>query len=290
MRRPDWVDHELYPFADCWAQIAGAQIHYVDEGSGTPILMVHGNPTWSFLYRDIIRGLREDFRCVAVDLPGFGLSDAPASFGFHAAEHAHVLAELIGQLDLDGYVLMAQDWGGPIGLAASGRSPERVAGLVLGNTWAWSMGRRIPAHLWAQSIGGIPGRFVVEQLNAFVRVGMRLGAHRNRPSGRVMEHYERPFPTAASRRPTWVFAREVTGASDFLEDEAHAALRTLADRPALLPWGDKDPVFSSADRDRLAGELQHATVHPLSGAGHFIQEDAPQEISDAVRAWWGRVA
>ena len=286
MQRPDWVDDELYPFADRWVRARGTNVHYVDEGEGTPILMVHGNPTWSFLYREIIRELRDDFRCVAIDLPGFGLTKPTRGFGFHAAEHARVLAAFIGRLDLRDYILMGQDWGGPIGLAASGRDPDRVAGLVLGNTWAWSMGRRPPAHLWAQGIGGIPGRFVVEHLNAFVQVAMRLGTARNRPTGRVMEHYERPFPTAASRRPTWKFAREITGASTFLEEEAHATLRVLRDRPALLPWGDRDPVFSAGDRDRLASELERAEVHPLRGAGHFIQEDAPGEIAAAIRRWW----
>ena len=290
MLRPAWVDDELYPFEDRWVRARGIDVHYVDEGEGTPILMVHGNPTWSFLYREIIAELRDDFRCIALDLPGFGLTKAPRSFGFHAAEHARVLAAFIARLDLRDYLLFGQDWGGPIGLAASGRDPDRVAGLILGNTWAWSMSARPPAHLWAQSIGGIPGRYVVEHLNAFVRVAMRFGAARNRPSGRVMEHYERPFPTAASRKPTWMFAREVTGAGSFLEDEAHAALRALSDRPALLPWGDRDPVFSAGDRDRLAAELDDATVHPLEGAGHFIQEDAPGEIAAAIREWWAHTA
>ena len=286
MHRPDWVDDELYPFADHWAHVAGAAIHYVDEGEGTPILMLHGNPTWSFLYRDVIQALKDDFRCVAIDLPGFGLSDAPEGFGFRAAEHAEVVAALVAELDLRDYVLLGQDWGGPIGLAAAGRAPERVAGLVLGNTWAWSMGRRPPAHVWSLGIGGIPGRYVVEHLNAFVELAMRLGARRRRPSGRVMDHYTRPFPTAASRRPTWMFAREITGAGDFLEREAHAALRALADRPALLPWGDRDPVFSTGDRDRLAVELPRAVIHPLRGAGHFIQEDAPDELAAAILEWW----
>lgn len=281
--RPDWVDPELYPFTDHWAEVGGAGVHYIDEGSGRAILMVHGNPTWSFLYRNIVSELRDSFRCVAVDLPGFGLSTAPPGYGFRAAEHAAILAQLIGQLDLRDYILMGQDWGGPLGLAAAGRAPERVSGLVLGNTWAWSMAGRMAAHVWALSIGGVPGRFVVEQLNAFVRVAMRGGAARNRPSGRVMEHYERPFPTAASRKPTWMFAREVTGASSFLEHEVEPALRALRDRPALLPWGDKDPVFSESDRDRLAAQLDDVHVHPLSGAGHFIQEDAPSEIAAATR-------
>ncbi|MDP9386295.1 MAG: alpha/beta hydrolase, partial [Actinomycetota bacterium] len=109
-------------------------------------------------------------------------------------------------------------------------------------------------------------------------------------AGAILDHYRRPFPTARSRRPTWMLAREVTGASDFLEQEAATALRALRDRPALLPWGDRDPVFSSADRDRLAAGLPRAVVHPLRGAGHFIQEDAPQEIAGAVQEWWAGAA
>ena len=287
-RRPGWVSDDLYPFEDRWEEIAGATMHYVDEGAGRPILMVHGNPTWSFLYRDVIRGLSDEFRCIAVDLPGFGLSTAPAGFTFHPQEHATVLARLIERLDLRDYVLMGQDWGGPIGLAAAGRSPDRVGGLVLGNTWAWSLSGLAPAHVWSLAIGGPAGRRVVEQLNAFVRVAMRFGAHEGRPAGRVMEHYERPFPTPESRRPTWIFARAVTGASTWLEHEVEPALRALSDRPALLPWGTRDPVFPLAMRDRLAAELTAATTRDLQGAGHFIQEDAPGEIALAVRAAFPR--
>ena len=285
--RPAWVDDDLYPFADHWAELpSGAVVHHTDEGEGTPLLMVHGNPTWSFLYRGIIARLREQFRCIAIDLPGFGLSPAPAGFGFRAAEHAAVVADLIEHLGLEDYVLMGQDWGGPIGLAAAGRAPERVGGLVLGNTFAWSMARRPAAHVWALAIGGVPGRYVVEQLNAFVEVAMRFGARRNPPKGAALAHYEMPFPTPASRRPTWVFAREVTGASDFLDREVAPALAALRDRPALLPWGDADPVLGNADRDRMAAALPHAQVHVLEGAGHFIQEDAPEEIAAAIGAWW----
>ena len=285
-RRPDWIDDGLYPFESRWADAGGARIHHVDEGAGRPVLMVHGNPTWSFLYRDVIRALAgPEFRCIALDLPGFGLSEPPAGYGFRAAEHAAVLAAFVEALDLRDYVLMGQDWGGPVGLAAAGRDPERVAGLVLGNTWAWSMARFPPAYVWSQSIGGIPGRFVVAHLNAFVRVAMRLGVRRGALSPRVMRHYERPFPTAASREPTWRFAREVTGASEFLEREAATALAALRDRPALLPWGDRDPVFPSGARDRLAGMLDRPEVRVLRGAGHFIQEDAPEEIAAAIRGW-----
>src|ERR1041385_4365712 len=129
--RPAWVPGDLYPFEDRYAEIDGARVHYVDEGSGPPLLLLHGNPTWSFLYRDVIKVLSESFRCIAVDYPGFGLSSAPASYGFTPAEHARAVERLILELDLTGITMMVQDWGGPIGFAAATRQPIRFARFVI---------------------------------------------------------------------------------------------------------------------------------------------------------------
>src|SRR5689334_7402118 len=135
--RPAWVPTHLYPFEDRYADAAGCRVHYVDEGTGPPLLMLHGNPTWSFLYRDVILGLRERFRCIAVDHPGFGLSAPRPGYRFTPAEHAEVLEALVRQLDLTDVTMMVQDWGGPIGFAVAGRRPDRFARFVIGNTWAW---------------------------------------------------------------------------------------------------------------------------------------------------------
>jgi haloalkane dehalogenase len=244
--------------------------------------MLHGNPTWSFLYRNVIRALGPGWRCVAPDLPGFGLSEAPAGYGFTPEEHVEVVAALIAQLDLRDYVVFGQDWGGPIGLAAAGRDPDRVAGLVLGNTWAWSLRGNPAAHVWSLALGGPLGRLGAERLNTFARGALRLRRRPLTPGER--EHYLRPFPTPAARRPTWTFARHVT--SPLLAREVEPALERLGDRPALLVWGERDPVFRLRDRDRLARALPHAISETLAGAGHFIQDDAPEEIAAAIARWW----
>src|SRR4051812_28438464 len=123
--RPAWVPDRLFPFESRFADVAGARVHYVDEGEGPVLLLVHGNPTWSFLYRDVIRGLRDRFRCIAVDLPGFGLSrPVPPPYSFTPVEHAAVLEQLVVHLDLREATLMVQDWGGPIGMAVATRMPE----------------------------------------------------------------------------------------------------------------------------------------------------------------------
>jgi haloalkane dehalogenase len=133
--RPTWVDDELFPFESRFVAIDGHTVHYVDEGSGPTLLFLHGNPTWSFVYRDAIRSLRDEFRCVAVDYPGFGLSSPSAGYRYLPEEHAQVIAAFIDTLDLSGITLVAHDWGGPIGLAAVEQQPTAFDRLVLANTW-----------------------------------------------------------------------------------------------------------------------------------------------------------
>ncbi len=130
-------DPALYPFESCWFDSSGGRMHYLDEGSGPPLLLCHGNPTWSFLYRHIVSELRDRFRCIAVDYLGFGLSDRPEGYGYTIEEHVRTVGELVDHLGLDGYVLVAQDWGGPIGTGVSVDRAERVSGVTLGNTWFW---------------------------------------------------------------------------------------------------------------------------------------------------------
>src|SRR5262245_51522189 len=134
---------ELFPFTSRWFDSPVGRVHYIDEGSGRPILFLHGNPTWSFLYRDIVRRLRDRYRCIAIDYPGFGLSDRPDGYRYTPEEHTRVVAGLTAHLDLRDLIVMGQDWGGPIGIATALASPDRVTGLVFGNTWFWPTDRLI---------------------------------------------------------------------------------------------------------------------------------------------------
>ena len=273
MERPAWVDSELYPFAD--SRLDG--IHYVDEGDGPPLLMLHGNPTWSFTWRGVIAGLRDRYRCIAPDLPGFGLSSAPAGYGFTAAEHARAIERLVVELDLRDATLMVQDWGGPIGFAVAGRQPDRFSSYVIGNTWAWSMKGNRAARVFSGFLGGPIGRYLILKRNFFVdRIIPR--ATRSDLSERVMDMYRGPFPTPESRRPVAVFPKEIIAASAWLEEVE----RNIPKRPALIVWPTHDQAFRSAERERWEAMLpDHRTVL-LEGARHYIGEDAPREIADAV--------
>ncbi len=283
--RPSWVPEALYPFEDHYAEIDGARVHYVDEGEGPPLLLLHGNPTWSFLYREVIGGLRDRFRCVAPDHPGFGLSTAPPGYGFTAREHAAVLERLVLELDLRDVTMMVQDWGGPIGFAVATRHPDRFARFVIGNTWAWPKsdpGTQVFSRLLAGPLGG----YMIRNRNAFVERILPSNVKRRKLAPEVMDAYRGPFPDPESRRPVHVFPREILAARPLLA-EVERGLAALSDRPALVVWPTKDVAFRKPELRRWQQIFpDHRTV-TLEGAGHYIQEDAPEEIVAAIRDWAG---
>lgn len=283
--RPAWVPEDLYPFRSRFLEAGGARVHYIDEGAGPVLLLLHGNPTWSFLYRDIVRALSAEFRCLAPDYPGFGLSRARRGYGFTPAEHAVVIERFVLALGLSDVTLMVQDWGGPIGLGVAARHPARFKGLVIGNTWAWPV-RGDPHFEWFSRLAGGPvGRALILNFNAFVNLLVPLGVRRARLPPEVMAAYRGPFADRAARRATHVFPREITGSRDFLA-EVERGLARLGDLPALILWGDRDFAFREKERRRFEAAFPRHRTRILEGAGHFIQEDAGQEIAEAIRGWW----
>jgi haloalkane dehalogenase len=287
--RPAWVDSALYPFTDRFVEVDGCRVHYVDEGSGPPLLFLHGNPTWSFLYRNLIQSLKGSFRCIALDYPGFGLSTARAGYDFRVASHAEVVEKFIEALDLRGLTMMVQDWGGAIGLTAAARHPERLRALVIGNTVAWRVNGKRHYEIFGRVMGGGFGRFLNTRLNFFVKVMVPANVKKARLSSGVKAAYAGPFPTVESRRPVAVMPHEVLAAGDFLE-ALHGALPKLAHLPALIVWGDKDIAFKAEERETFERLFPKHRTQILAGAGHYIQEDAPDEIVGAIRAWWPTVA
>ena len=280
--RPDWVDHRLFPFRSRFLELDGCQVHYVDEGSGPILLMLHGNPTWSFLYRNIIRGLAASWRCVALDYPGFGLSTARPGYDLRPASHARVVEAFVKALDLTGVTLMVQDWGGPVGLWVASRDPARFAGLVIGNTWAWPVSGDPHFERFSRLMGGPIGRFFIARFNAFVNVLIPLGVRRAKLSREVMAHYRAPLREHHRRMATAIFPREIIESGTFLA-EVEADLTRLAHLPALIVWGDADQAFRDRERERFERTFaEHRTV-VLRGAGHFIQEDAADEIVNELQ-------
>ena len=279
-----WLDRDLYPFNGHFEEIQGCRVHYLDEGQGPVLLLLHGNPTWSFLYRDVIRHLRDRFRCIAPDYPGFGFSIPASGYGFTPAEHAGVIEELLLRLDLQGVIPVMQDWGGPIGLWVAGRHPGRFRGLVLGNTWAWPVTGDRHFERFSSLLGGGVGGVLIRYFNFFVNALIPYGTRLRKPSHEVMQAYRGPFPTPEHREPICVFPREIVASADFLAG-VEKRLERIRELPTLIVWGDRDPAFRARERERFQASFPHHEVHLLRGAGHYIQEDAPEEISAAITNW-----
>jgi haloalkane dehalogenase len=283
-RRPDWLSARLFPFTSRFVELDGALVHYIDEGNGPVLLLLHGNPTWSFLYRDIVKGLSDRFRCVALDYPGFGLSRAPVGYGFTPAEHARVVEQFLLKLDLNGVRMMVQDWGGPIGLWVAARHVDRFRGLIIANTVAWPMAGDRHFEIFSTLVGGPLGGFLIHRFNVFVNLLIPAGVKRRKLTPEIMAAYRGPFSRPGLREPTHVFPREIVGSSRFLAEVEDGLVR-LAHLPALIVWGDRDFAFRAQERLRFERTFPRHQTRVLPGAGHFVQEDAAEEIVAAIRAW-----
>ena len=285
--RPDWLPSDLYPFADQWAEIDGHLVHYVDEGDGPPILLLNGNPSWSFGWRDVIVRLRGQFRCIAPDYPGFGLSRAAPGFDFKPSSQSVVVEHLVDHLGLTSVTIVAYDWGGPIGLGLAGRRSEIVRALVLGNTWGWPM-RSWTTRLFSALFGGPLGPLLVDRLNLILRVFLPRSLLRARLTDAETAAYHGPFPPG-HRRPMRVFPREIVAGRAYLR-AVEKGLPRLAGKPVLLAWADASAGLGDAVLDRWRGVFPDATLTRLTNVGRFIDEDAPEDLADAILGWWPAVA
>lgn len=284
---PAWYPQQLFPFESRFVEAKGARLHYIESGSGPTLLLLHGNPAWSFLYRHLIAELSPAYRCIAPDFPGFGLSTAPPSYDFRPVSHAEVLREFCNALRLRDMVMMVQDWSGPIGLSVAAEEPDRFSGLVVGNTWAWS-GKGDPHfERFSRFMGGSFAGFLNQRFNFFPRFVLRMGMSRRRLTREEWAAYLAPFAAPHSRAPLRTFPREIIGSTEFLA-ALEARLPRLAHLPALIVWGDRDFAFREIERRRFEAIFPNHVTVLLPGAGHFIQEDAPAEIARAIRARWGR--
>jgi haloalkane dehalogenase len=277
------VDPSEYPFTDRWLPYGDGFIHYVDEGRGPAVLLLHGNPTWSYLYRNVSKELRADHRLLALDYPGFGMSKAPSGYTFTPQEQAQAVEEFIVTLDLKDFVLVVQDWGGPIGMSYAVRHKERLRGIVVMNSWAWP--GSVPQRLFSLVMGGWPiGYWLQMRWNFFAKVIVPRGIHHSEKiTESLKKAYTDPFPTPESRLPTWVFPRQIRKARLWLS-ALESKLPVLSDVPAKILWGRQDePGFRPQEMAKWQRYLKRHEVETLDDASHFVQEDRPDRVAAAIR-------
>ena len=276
-----------FPFKARYLRAANVRLHYVDEGSrdAQPLLFLHGNPTWSYLWRRQIADLSEQgHRCVAFDHMGFGRSDKPPHMAVYSLRaHVDNTLALIDGLDLSDVVLVAHDWGGPIGLGALLERRERLRGLVLMNTWAWELPSFLPPFLREFRTEGL-GEILALGGNLFVE-SIPGGMARRDIDPVMMEAYRAPFPDYWSRAGMLAFQREIPlterDRSARLIGSIHERLSEL-DVPVLLVWGLRDPVFQPVFLDQWRELFPAARTVELEDAAHFLVEDRPDAVTEAI--------
>ncbi len=281
------VDRALFPFTSHFADIEGHRVHYLDEGEGPVLLMLHGNPSWSFVYRKLIRLLCGQHRCVAMDYPGYGLSVAAPGTDFSPALFSQVVEGLVDRLELRDVVVFCQDWAGPVGLGFAGRRPDLIAGLVIGNTWAWPLLDDSRVRRFSGLMGGWVGRGMAFGFNGVVRFFMREGI-RSGLSRDELAMYLAPFAHRPSRSMSWQGPRALIAEAEYLES-VQEGLENLATKPVLFPWAGRDFAFGESYLERFKVALPNHTVLPLPAAGHFWQEDAAERVAPAVEQLVARV-
>jgi haloalkane dehalogenase len=280
------ISAALYPFQGKFASVGAHQMHYLDEGQGDPIVMVHGNPSWSFYYRDLVLRLRDRYRCIVPDHIGCGLSDKPGDdkYDYTFTQRVADLDTLLNQLNLgDNITLVVHDWGGMIGMNWAVQNPHRVKRLVILNTAAFHLPatKSFPWQLWLARDTAL-GAMLVSRFNAFSRGAAWVGCTRERMSPELQSAYTAPYNSVENRIATLRFVQDIPlrpGDRNYdVITDVESKLSRFRNIPTFIGWGMKDFVFDKHFLNRWLELLPEAEVHRYDKCGHYILEDAKVEL------------
>jgi haloalkane dehalogenase len=282
---------DLYPFQGKHLEIGGFQLHCLDEGRGPPVVMLHGNPTWSFYYRNLVLALRGSHRAIVPDHIGCGLSEKPAAkrYPYTLERRVADLERVVEQLRIiDPVTLIVHDWGGMIGLTWAVRHPERIARLVILNTAAFHLPAGKPLPWQLRVIRNTPlGPLLVRGFNAFCRGAVRTCCTRRPMPEAVRRGYLLPYDSWANRVAVLRFVQDIPlGPSDpgyDLVTTTQEGLQRLREVPMLICWGMRDFVFDAHFLAEWERRFPRAEVHRFADAGHYVLEDAAEDIIPLVQ-------
>jgi len=282
---------KLYPFESHWLDIGGHRLHFLDEGprDAPVVLMVHGNPTWSFYYRNLVLALRDRYRCIVPDHIGCGLSDKPgdAQYSYTLAQRISDLGALMDHVKSDKPVhMIVHDWGGMIGFGWAVERPAQIASMVIANTAAFPLPseKKLPAALWLVRNTKL-GALLVQGLNAFSGLAAHV-AFKKPVTAEVRKGYTGPYDNWDNRIATLRFVQDIPLGPDDpafqIVQATEARLPDFADKPCLLAWGEKDFVFDLHFLNKWKRIFPNAEVLSYPDCGHYIFEDAGQPLTQAV--------
>ena len=288
---------ELYPFPSEYYELNGSghRLHYIDQrpaaaehgesAAADCLLMVHGNPTWSFYWRQVVTRFAPRIRCIAPDHLGMGLSDKPADFEYGLQRHIDHLCEWVEHLDLQRIALLVHDWGGAIGLGMATAMPDRISRLLITNTAAFP-----PPYIpWRIRVCRWPviGPWLMNSLNVFPRMAVRMAT--TQPGGlkrNVAQGLMAPYADPAHRVGVFHFVNDIPAGPGHptwkVLEGLESNLARLRSKPVDIIWGERDWCFRPALIERLASHFDSVQVTSIASAGHYLAEDAPQQLGDVI--------
>lgn len=276
-----WPDTSEYPFQSHYFFVNGVNLHYIDEGKGETILFIHGTPSWSFDFRNVIKRLRTRYRCIAIDHVGFGLSGKPAGYDYSTQAHSKTLERFVLENQLHDITLVVHDFGGPIGLNFAIHHPGKIKRLVILNSWLWSSEAE-PGFIRMSRILKSPLLpLLYRYFNFSPRYLLpRSFGYRKLPK-RLLQQYTRPFASHRQRNGVIAFAGSLLHDQDWFETLWHKR-EAISAKPTLFIWGMKDPLVTPHYLDRFEKGFTHSTTLRLETAGHFPQEEQPGEVAERI--------
>ena len=272
---------DLYPFTSHAMELDSYKYHFIDEGQGETLLMLHGNPTWSFYYRNLVLGLKQSYRCVAPDHMGMGKSDKPQNYNYTLSQHIDNLEALVDKLGLSDITLVVHDWGGAIGMGFAVRHPQKIKRLVLFNTAAF-LSEKLPVRLKLCRVPGF-GDIAIRGFNAFALAAVGMACkNKERMTDEVRAGYLAPYNNFANRIGTLRFVQDIPMSSDALSysvvKNIEENLEQFKSLPVMIAWGAKDFVFNDHFLKKWQEIFPEAEVHRVQDAGHYVVEDAYERI------------
>jgi pimeloyl-ACP methyl ester carboxylesterase len=276
-----WLDKSEYPFKSNYFDINGHKLHYIDEGQGETILFVHGTPSWSFDFRNIIKKLKKDFRCVAIDHIGFGLSDKPEHYDYSTQNHSKTLEKFVLEKKLSNLTLVVHDFGGAIGFNFAIQQPEKVKNFVILNSWLWSS-KTDPDFIKLSRILKSPLLpFLYRYLNFSPKFILPKSFGDSKISKQLLKQYTKPFADKTQRNGALTFAKSLLNDQDWFE-QLWSKRQAISDKPTLFVWGMKDPVIKPHYLDKFVSGFTNSKTIKLETSGHFPQEEQPETVTKSM--------
>jgi len=283
-KQPKWLNTDEYPFKPHYFDAEGVRQHYIDTGTGPVILFVHGTPTWSYDFRHLIKELSSQYRCIAPDHIGFGLSEKPKTYNYSTEHHAERLSALIEHLDLAHFHLVVHDFGGPIAMAHAEVHPEQILSVTLVNTWLWSA-HHDPAFAKLEKVLRSPlTKSLYLNFNFSARFLAPKTYGESKPNRITKRHFRKPFKRRSQRFGTHAFSHSLLTDGEWFDD-LWKNRKMLEHIPKLIIWGKQDPALSTFNFEKLQDGFPEAKVVSLETAGHFPHDEVPADVLNALNTF-----